>query len=260
MSKETLSIVIITKNEEDKIARCLESVKWADEIIIVDDLSEDRTVKICQKYGAKVISHKSYGNFDQQRNIGIDNANSDWILQMDADEVVSEKLKEEIQGIVGNPNNKFVAYKIRRQNFFLNHFMAYGGWFIYYTKLFKKDAARYIGKSVHETLEVDGEIGTINEAIKHFPFSSIKQFVERQNFYTSVEAKLIYEDKGRIPKRKVRYNLVIRPLKLFWKAYIKKKGFRDGMYGFLFSILNSWIHFLRWAKYWEICNIDENKK
>ena len=119
MSKESLTVVIITKNEQDKIARCLESVKWADEIIIVDDLSEDRTVEICQKYGAKVISHKSYGNFDQQRNIGIDNASSDWILQMDADEVVSEKLKEEIQKIVSNPTNKFVAYKIRRQNFFL---------------------------------------------------------------------------------------------------------------------------------------------
>lgn len=260
MPKEALSVVIITKDEEDKIARCLESVKWADEIVVVDDLSEDRTIEVCQRFGVKVISHKSYGNFDRQRNIGIDNATGCWILQMDADEIVPEGLRKEIQKIMDSTNNRFVAYKIRRQNFFLGRFMEHGGWFIYYTKLFRKDSARYVGKSVHETLQVNGEVGTLNEPIKHFPFSSIKQFIDRQNFYTSVEARLMYEDNGRLPKRTVNYNLIIRPLKLFWKIYVKKRGFRDGMHGFLFSILNSWIHFLRWTKYWEICDIKEGKR
>ena len=259
MPKETLSVVIITKDEEDKIGRCLESVKWVDEIVVVDDLSEDRTIEICRKFGARVIPHKSCGNFDRQRNIGIDSATGEWILQMDADEIVPEKLKEEIQKIVSDPTDKFVAYKIRRQNFFLGHFLEYGGWFIYYIKLFKKGKARYVGRSVHETLQVDGEIDILTEVIKHFPFNSIRQFIDRQNFYTSVEARLMYEDKGKSFKKKVKYNLTIRPLKLFWKIYIKKRGFRDGMHGLLFSVLNSWIHFLRWAKYWEICNIDEDK-
>lgn len=259
MSREKLSVVIITKNEEDKISRCLESIKWADEIVIVDDVSEDHTIEICQKYGAKVISHKSYGDFDRQRNIGIKNATGAWILQMDADEVVTEKLKGEIEKVLLALQNRFVAYKIRRQNYFLGHFLQYGGWFIYYTKLFKKGKARYIGRSVHETLQVDGEIGTIDEPIKHFPFTSLSQFMERQNFYTSVEARLMYEEKGKLSQKEVKYNLTFRPLKLFWKSYIRKKGFCDGICGLLFSLLNSWIHFLRWAKYWEICNRNEQK-
>ncbi|UCB57626.1 MAG: glycosyltransferase family 2 protein [Candidatus Omnitrophota bacterium] len=253
MPKERLSVVIITKDEEERLARCLESVRWADEIVVVDDLSTDRTAEICRQFGAKVISHKSEGNFDRQRNIGIDNANGEWILQMDADEVVSEELKEEIKRAIASDGG-FAAYKIKRKNFFLGHFLQYGGWFLYYIKLFRKHKARYVGRSVHETLRVDGEIGQMSEPIKHFPFSSIEQFIERQNFYSSVEARLMYEDKGRLPKRMVRYNLTVRPLKLFWKLYIKKKGFRDGMYGLLFAALNSWTHFLRWAKYWEIYN------
>lgn len=255
MSNQKLSVVIITKNEEGKIARCLESVKWADEVIVIDDLSQDRTVEICQEFGARVISHKSEGDFDRQRNIGIDNASGNWILQMDADEIVPEGLKEEIQKVIESQGSRFIAYKIKRQNFFLGHFMRHGGWFIHYIKLFKKGKARYVGRSVHETLKVDGPVGTIDEPIKHFPFNSIEQFIERQNFYTSVEARLMYEDKGEMSARKVKYNLTIRPLKLFWKVYIKKRGFLDGMHGFLFAILNSWVYFLRWVRYWEICNL-----
>lgn len=250
---EKLSVVIITKNEEDKIRRCLESVRWADEIVIVDDLSQDKTVEICQNFGAKVISHYSEGNFDRQRNIGIDNAQGEWILQMDADEVVSDKLRDEIKQAVVS-ESRFAAYGILRQNFFLGRFMEHGGCFIYYTKLFKKSAARYVGRSVHETLRVEGETGKLIEPVRHYPFTSIRQFVDRQNFYTSVEAKLMFEDNGRLPEKTIKYNLLAKSLKLFWKAYVRKKGFRDGTHGLLFALLNSWIHFLRWAKYWELCN------
>lgn len=250
MSKVTLSIVIITKNEEDKIARCLENVKWADEIIIVDDMSTDRTVEICSSFGVKVIRNESKGNFDNQRNIGIDNSSSDWILQMDADEVITDKVKEEIFKVLKNPG-KFVAYKFKRKNFFLGHFMEYGGWYGYMTKLFKKNCARYIGKSVHETLRVDGRVGMIDADIEHYPFASIGQLIERANSYASVEAKVMLDEKGILSKKNIRYNLTIRPLKLFWKSYVKRRGFKDGMYGLIYALLNSWGYFLRWAKYWE---------
>lgn len=252
MLKTSISVVIITKNEEDKIARCLESVRWATEVIIVDDMSIDRTVEICNSFGAKVIRNESEGNFDQQRNIGIDKASCEWILQMDADEIVPHKLKEQIQRIISEPNNKFVAYKFRRKNFFLGHFMKYGGWYGYMTKLFKKGCARYVGKSVHETLKVDGKVGIIDADIKHFPFTSISRLVERANNYTSVEARVMLNEKGILSRRNIQYNLVARPLKLFWKSYVKRRGFKDRMYGLLYSIFNSWGYFLRWAKYWEL--------
>jgi glycosyltransferase involved in cell wall biosynthesis len=251
MDKPSVSIVIITKNEEDKIASCLESVKWASEVIIVDDMSTDKTVEICKSFGARVIRNESKGNFDNQRNIGIDNSRGEWVLQMDADEIITDKVKEKILKTLKNPG-EFVAYKFRRKNFFLGHFMKYGGWYGYMTKLFKKDCARYIGKSVHETLKVDGRVGIIEADIEHYPFMSISELIERANDYASVEARVMREEKNVFKERVITYNLIIRPLKLFWKSYVKRRGFKDGMYGLIYALLNSWGHFLRWAKYWEL--------
>lgn len=248
---DKLSVVIITKNEEQKIARCLESVKWADEIIIIDDCSSDGTTQICKSFGATVIENASYGNFDYQRNLGIEKASGDWILQMDADEIVTEELAREIKKAIGNPG-RFVAYKFKRRNYFLGHFMKYGGWYSYSTKLSKKTNARFIGKSVHETLHLDGETGIISEDIEHFPFTSIYQFIDRHNYYTAVEARGILEKEGMLDMKIIRYNLTIKPFKLLWKMYVKKSGFREGMHGFIFSVMYSFVHFLKWAKYWEL--------
>lgn len=251
MPKQTLAVVIITKNEEDKIARCLQSVKWADEIIVVDDLSEDKTVEICQSYGAKVISHKSYSNFDQQRNIGIDNATSDWMLQMDADEIVPGNLKQEIQKVISE-NTGYTAFQFRRKNFFLGHFMRYGGFYgPYALKLFKTAKGRYF-RRIHETLKVEGKIGTIQADIEHYPFQSIAQNIERANIYTSIEAKSMLDEDDLSYQKKIKYNLTIRPLKIFWKMFIKRKAYKDGMYGLIFSILFTFGPMLKWMKYWEL--------
>jgi len=252
MLKETLSVVIITKNEQDKIARCLKTVDWADEIVVVDDLSTDRTVEICQEFGAKVISHKSCGNFDRQRNIGMDNARGEWILQMDADEVIPEDLKEAIEKAISQ-NSEFCGFQFRRKNFFLGHFMRYGGFYGPYSlKLFKKSCGRYVGHSVHETLKVEGKIGTIEADINHYAFQTIAQNIERNNMYSTVRAKLMKEEKGALDKKELRYNLTIRPLKRFWKMYVKKRGYRDGMYGLVFCVLFTFGPMLRWMKYWEL--------
>ncbi len=248
---DKLSVVIITKNEEQKIARCLESVAWADEIIIIDDCSSDGTSRICKSFGATVIESVSFGNFDHQRNLGMEKASGDWILQMDADEIVTAELAREIKKAISNPG-RFVAYKFKRRNYFLGHFMKYGGWYNYSTKLFKKTNARFIGKSVHETLHLDGETGIIAEDIEHFPFTSIYQFIDRHNYYTTVEAREILEKKGTLDMKIIRYNLTIKPFKLLWKMYVKKSGFREGIRGFIFSVMYAFVHFLKWAKYWEL--------
>lgn len=251
MPKETLSVVIITKNEEDKIARCLESVKWVDEIIIVDDLSEDHTAEICRQSGAKVISHKSEGNFDRQRNIGIDNASGEWVLQMDADEIVSEGLKQGIQKVLAD-NLDCAGYKFKRKNYFLGKPLLYGGWYHDFLRIFRKSAGKYVGASVHELVDVQGKIGYINADMEHYICRNINQFSERQNYYTSVEAKRLLRERGLVSDKEIRYHLTMKPLKLFWKTYIKKQGFRDGLHGLIYCIFDSYVHFLKWAKYWEL--------
>lgn len=256
--RERLSVVIITKNEEGKIPKCLESIKWADEVIVVDGYSTDRTVEICEKFGAKVIQHGFEGDFGKERNIGTDAASGDWILQLDGDDVVTHELRNRIEEILNN-ERPYVAYKFHRKNFFLGHFMRYGGWYHYYPHLYKKGFATYEGK-VHHLLKVNSEIGVLEEAVEHYPFQNYEQFINRQNRYTSLEAKEMLDKDGVPDDRIMKYNLKIRPLKLFWKIYVKKMGFREGIYGLTFSVLYAWVHFIKWAKYWEAAREREKAK
>lgn len=255
-----LSVIIITKNEEERIERCLESVKWADEIVIVDDMSTDKTLQLCKIYTNKIIQNKSDGNFDRQRNIGIENASGDWILQMDADEIVPPGFSDEIKDTVSSESCNFNGFYIMRKNFFLGHFMRFGGWYHKSLKLFRKDSARYIGESIHETLDIKGKIGLLKEPIEHYPFSSFEEFIKRQNFYTSYEARLLLKKRNSITDKEITYNLCSKPIKLFLKTFLKKQGFRDGFYGFIFSVLYSWVYFLKWAKYVELIKQEESRK
>jgi len=255
MDREKLSVVILTKNEEERIARCLESLKWADEVILVDGMSTDRTPEIAREYGARVVSHKFEGDFGEERNIGIDNASGDWILQMDADEVMTEGFKNRIMDILKG-NYEHTAYKFRRKNIFLGRFMRYGGWYHYSAHFFKKGHARYKGR-VHHQLLADGEIAPLEEELEHYPFTSVSDLITRQNRYTTIEAMEIEELRGKIDEKEIRYNIKVKPVKLFWKFYVKKRGYREGMHGFVFSILFAWVHFLKWVKYWELVRDDK---
>lgn len=246
-----LTAIIITKNEEAKIERCLKSLsKLADEIIIIDDLSADRTTEICKSFGAKIISSRSGGNFDKQRNLGIQNATGDWILQMDADEIIPTETAVKIRSAIDNPK-QFVVFRIRRQNYFLGHFLRYAGAYDYMAKIFKKDAAKYTGESVHETLHIDGPTGTIEANIEHYPYGSIKQVIERSNFYSDVEAGVFVKNSVKISLKQIKYQLTWKSLKLFWKLYFKKKGYKDGMYGLAWCILNVIGPQVKWLKIWE---------
>lgn len=245
-----LSVVILTKNEEGKIARCIESIKWADEILIIDDESVDRTRQIAQSLGARVIVRPLNGDFAAQRNFGMDEASGDWVLQMDADEVVTEKLRNEIEKNLAD-NCPYSAFIIKRKEFFLGHFMQYGGWYIDELKLFRRNDCKYI-HAIHERPQVSGKIGRIEAEIEHYPFVNISQYIDRQNRYTDLEAKELFKEKSILSLREIKYNLLFKPIKLFWKLYIKKSGYKDGVYGLIYAALNAFRHFLRWAKYWEI--------
>lgn len=245
----SLTAVVLSCNSENKIKKCLDSlVGWADEIIVVDGESKDRTLEILKTYPVKVFSHQFLGSFAEERNFGVEKARSEWVLQLDSDEVVSDDFKKACDAQL--PGTGYAAFKFKRQNTFLGHTFRYGGWYHWSQHLLKKGLAHYEGR-VHEKMIVNGEVGELNADILHFPFDTIAEFVERQNRYTDLQAKDIIDTEKDITAKKIRYNLTIKPLKLIKKMYFDKKGRKEGVHGLLFAILFAWVHVLKWAKVWE---------
>lgn len=246
-----LSAVIIAKNEENRIQKCLDSLKgFVDEIVVVNNMSTDRTVEICQSYGAKVITHQEKEFFGRQRNIGIDNAAGEWILQMDADEIVPSEAAQAIKNAINNPGD-FVAFQVLRRNFFLGHPLSYAGNYGYMTKVFKKGKARYQPNTLHEVLEINGPVGSINTQVWHYPFNSISAVMDKCNYYSQIEAEQFLRGLDSVSIKEIKYRLTWRSLKLFWKLYFKKQGYKDGMYGLAWCILNVIGPQVRWLKIWE---------
>ncbi|MCK9615215.1 MAG: glycosyltransferase family 2 protein [Candidatus Omnitrophica bacterium] len=253
----TIAVTIPSKNSEKKIANCLASIKdWADEIIVLDSESIDKTVEIAKSFGAKVFVHPFLGSWAKERNFGAEQANSNWILSLDTDEVVSEDFKKKCDDVL--PNTKCAAFKFWRKNFFLGHPFRYGGWYHKSQHLYNKKFAHYEGM-LHEKYIVNGEVGDLDAEVLHYPFDSISEFIERQNRYTSIQAIEIIAEEKDLDIKKIKYNLTWKPLKLFKKMYFNKKGYKEGMHGLVFSILFSWVHFVKWAKVWEIYNNSDQK-
>ena len=248
--RKKLSVVVITKNAADKLRNCLDSVRWVDEIIVVDGGSTDGTVDIAREYGARVINSEFVG-FDAERNKGADAAAGDWILQLDADEVVTEKFKRHLIVMLRGADMGCVSFKFRRKNIFLGKPMMRGGWYHYSAHLFRKGHARYEG-DIHEKLIVDGKQGTMEEGVEHYPFLTVSEFIRRQNRYTTLQAMEMLRKEPLIPEKEIYFNLKKKPVKLFRKMYIRKMGFMEGMRGLVFSVLFAWVHYLKWAKYWEL--------
>ena len=251
MEKAKISVVIIAKNEEKKIARCIDSVKWADDIVVVDGFSTDRTCELARSLGANVVQRTFTGSFADDRNAGMENAKNDWVLTLDADEVVTGDFRTALEKMLRQGSGKTDVYKYKRVNFFLGKRMEHGGWTHYVPNLVRKGAVRFDGK-VHEVPVYKGEVGTIDAVIEHHPFDSIAQFVERQNRYTDIASKDIMEKDGVLEDSRIKKELTLKPFKIFWKSYVKKQGYKDGLYGLVFAILFAFIHFLKWSKYWDL--------
>jgi len=247
----TVSAVLITKNEERNIKRCLDSLKWVDEIVVVDGYSTDRTVDIAKSYGAKIIPHRFEGDFGMERNIGNENAKCDWILALDADEKIPPKTRTKIEEVLQN-GTEFDAFNVPRLQYFLGKPLLHGGRYHSIINFFKKGKVKFEGK-VHHLVLVDGKVGEFKEPIEHYPFHTVSEFLQKHDRYTNYEAREMFEKFGKSKLKDVKYNITIKPLKLFFKNYVKKKGYKDGTIGLIFCALFSYSFFLRWAKYWELC-------
>lgn len=245
-----LSVVVLTKNEETRIARCLASVAgWADDLVIVDGLSTDSTVEICRRHGARVISRPFSGSFGEERNVGAEAAKHDWVLQLDGDDVVSDELRHAIERMLreGAPH---AAFQVRRKNNFLGRWMMRGGWYHYYQTLYRRSRCHFEGR-VHHILKIEGTVGTLEAPVLHYPFENLEQFLAKQNRYTELEARELLDEQGAPSEALLRRQLRRRPRTLFWKLYVKKQGWREGWHGLVFCGLYAGVHVLKWAKYWE---------
>ena len=250
--RETIAAVVMTKNCETLVEGTLKSVAgWVDEIVVIDGFSADRTVEICRRYTGKIFQNRWDGyRFCTERNLGNEKASSDWCFHVDPDERATGEFRDAVLKMLSEGTD-CAAFEFRKKNFFLGRWMRHGGWHHYSRHLFRRSRAHYDGV-IHESLVVDGKVGRLEAAVEHYPFVSIRQFVARHNGYSSREARAALEEKGRLTAPQIAHQLKKKPLKRFFKFYVKKKGFLDGMHGFIFSVLFAWVHFVNWAKYWEL--------
>lgn len=249
--KQTLSVVLATYNEEKNLPSCLDSLKdIADEIVIVDGASKDKTVEIAKKYSAIIKVTTNKPNFHINKQMAIDIATKDWILQMDADEHVSQELKEEILGILTGdlilktedlgPN----GYWMPRKNWFLGKFLMKGGQYPDYTlRLYRKGKGRLPQKDVHEQAQVEGKVGYLKAALLHYPYASFGQYLKKWNFYNNFYAMQIKEEqKNKNILQKIFYALMylfVRPAHWLLTTFIRHKGFYDLGQGFIFSLFSA---------------------
>lgn len=223
-----LSVVIITKNEENMIEGAIKSVLWADEIIVIDAQSIDKTLKICKKYTKKVYTRKWRG-FASQKNYGIKKAKGKWVLILDADERVSRALREKITQIINDKKPANTSYNILFRNFFLGREMKHGGWQgEYHIRLFQKDKAKYAKQEIHEFLRTKGNTGKINHPIYHFSHRDLASNLKKTLQYSVIESKYHYErGVDKITPRILFKNIVEH----FYYRYVKARGYKDGMEG-----------------------------
>ena len=261
-----LSVVVITKNEEKNILRCLESVKpVADEIVVVDSGSDDQTTRICSEFGCKVFS-REFDGYGLQKQFAVNQASNDWVLSIDADEVVSEELKAELVGIFGsqghrvkesqghiengpekteNQNELPDGYQIPFSLFFMGRILRHGGvGHEFHLRLFNRLRGGFTTVPVHEGIEVKGHVGFLRSCIIHYSYRDISHHLEKINTYTS-QAAGGYLSRG---KSFTKMQVVLKFPVSFFSHYIIKRGFLDGYPGFIWSFLAAVYATLKVAK------------
>jgi (heptosyl)LPS beta-1,4-glucosyltransferase len=245
----SLACVIITKNEEANIQDCLASVHWTTERIVVDAESTDRTAELARAAGAKVFV-RPWPGFGAQKNYGMDQVSSEWILIVDADERVLEPLKAEIWSRIERwKENEPVAYEIPRKNFFYGEWVRHAGVYPdYQIRLFRKGSARYNDVPVHENLMVKGLIGKLSNPFEHFTERRIRDHFRKFGLYTTLAA----QEKGKTVHTVHARDLLFRPLVVFVKSYMLKQGFRDGVRGLIVCVFASMYTFVKYAKLWDL--------
>jgi glycosyltransferase involved in cell wall biosynthesis len=249
---EKLSAVVPTLNESENIADCLKSLRWADELIVVDSYSDDDTVAIARGLADRVELHR-FESFAKQKNWCLQRASNRWVLMVDADERVTPRLSEEIKKALSEP--EFCGYWIRRRNHFLGRRMRGAGWGRdRVLRLFDRERADYPDRLVHEEVRLRGEAGYLKEAMLHYPYKDLEEYWKKFHRYAWLSAMELRRQgrRGGLPA------LVLRPPARFLRMYILQMGFLDGAHGLLLSGLSAFQVYTKYARLWELTREDES--
>lgn len=245
-----LAVIVITKNEEQNIGCCLDSVRWADEIVVVDANSTDRTVEIAKKYTGKVFI-RPWDGYGAAKNFGLAQCTADWVLWLDADERVTPELHAEIEQSTASATAGIAAMSMPRRANFLGHWIRHCGWYPgRVVRVFRRLEGKFTTANVHEKLEVDGEVLALHEDLLHYTDPTLTEYFDKLNKYTSLAAKDLTEN-----NRKFTWiRLVLNPCWVFIRMYILQLGFLDGIPGLILCALSACHVFTKYAKLWEHSN------
>jgi len=244
---QKLSVAIITKNEELNIRRCLESVKWADEIVVIDSGSTDRTKEICSEY--KCICYDTpWLGFGMTKDLAVSKTTYDWVLSIDADEVLTSELVNEIRQLLKG-NHIYHGYKIKRNSFYLGKMVRFCGWNHDYTlRLFNKKNGNFNHKTVHEYVELDSQPGLLKNAMLHYTYPDVASHYDKMKRYAELGAKNLFQ-RNRTSTPCI---AILRGVLKFVKMYLLQKGFLDGSTGFLLSVNSGWGVYYKYLLLWEM--------
>jgi len=248
----SLSVVIITRNEESNIARTLASVAWADERIVVDSGSTDRTLEIARAHGAKVFQ-ESWKGYAQQKNSAIAQATGDWVLSIDADEEVSAELRENIKRAIEAATTNIAGYFVARRNFFLGRWIRRGGFYPdRKLRLFRSGKGAFIERVVHETMRVDGPTAVLEGDLIHNAYPTLTGYIDTMNRYSSLGAE-VAAHQGQVSRSWLSFlaNVYYRPALNFSWNYFFRLGFLDGREGYLLHLYHNVYVSWKYAKAWE---------
>lgn len=248
-----LSVILITRNEEKHLQACLESVSFADEIIVVDSGSTDRTVEIAHQFGAKVEQTTDWPGFGPQKNRALDLATQSWVLSIDADERVTPELKDEIVRVISAGD--FQAFEIPRLSSFCGKPIRHSGWWPdYVLRLFKRGAGRFTEVAVHERVETKEKIGRLGFWLQHDPYENLDALITKINRYSGEAAQAMHR-KG---KRVGIPGLLMHSIWTFVRIYIIRRGFLDGRHGFVLAVAAASGSFFRYSKLMFL-NLDQDR-
>ena len=243
-----LSVIVITRNEERNIVDCLKSVSWADDLVVVDSQSTDRTADLARTLTSNVFVEewKGYGGM---KNFALSKCKKEWVLWLDADERVTPELRGEIEAILRENGQVVSGFEVARKAYFLGHWIAHCGWYPgYVVRLFRRRGASFTTSRVHERLNVDGSIGKLKNDLLHFTDDTLYHYFTKFNQYTTLAAEDLMAQKYRFSL----YDLAVRPPFSFFKMYVLRRGFLDGMPGLILSLASSAYVFCKYAKLWEM--------
>ncbi len=280
-----LSVFLIVYNEEKNIGRCLERLKWADEIVIVDSFSKDKTLEIARKY-TKKIYQKEFSGFGELKNFALGKTGNNWVLNIDADEIVTEQLEGEIKKVLESPEHD--GYYIPRRSFIGKRWLRHAGQYpCYQLRLFRKDRGRFEDAKLHERVKCTGNVGHLKSDLVHYNFADWTDVIAKLNRRTSIEAaellrkrfvwfypwktiRMFFAEYGSLrrsgndrrtsfviarnvfSKYEIKWIAPIRFIGTFIRLYIIQQGFRDGLYGLFWSVTVSYHMILRYIKYYEL--------